>query len=317
VDEQIELTVSDHRSRLADRLNAIDAEFAAKGLFRSGPRIRSAANAMKDHYSTMGKRLLAQAEVQPNPEEADRKIMVTLHDEFERLRDRLTEIVKSTDGGEAALNAAQQLLEPAREEIERLASISRVAWSRKGKDSAGSNMFEVPPGWPSDIPPEDYLLSNDQIALSDEVEAEVMRPAASWTGVPSRAARLIAVRDQLDVAHAAVGYLIDELADATGNGGPINDEDSCALDALRELHRKLGELLNAIDRGVLTDELGEGLAAEIARYAANAVETLRSEPARFVVGATICAVLGACGLGNLGGFLSGAAMSIRKRVKET
>jgi hypothetical protein len=179
----------------------------------------------------------------------------------------------------------------------------------------GPKFVEVPPGWPSDIPPDEYLSAQDSIGVSDEVEAEIVRPAARWTGIASRTARLVELRGQLDVAQAAVDFLIDELADADGNGGPLLDEHIEALEALRNLHHALGQLIHAVDRGTLNDELGDGLVAEIIRYGARAVEALRKDPARFVLSATIYGTFSACGHSDLGGALSALAASIR-RAKE-
>ena len=40
-------------------------------------------------------------------------------------------------------------------------------------------------------------------------------------------------------------------------GGPLLDEHAEALEALRNLHHTLGELLAAIDHGKLDDEMGK------------------------------------------------------------
>ena len=142
---------------------------------------------------------------------------------------------------------------------------------------------------------------------------ESVADASRWTGVTSRTARLTSVRGQIEAAHDAIRYLIDDLATDEGNGGPLLEEHSEALDLLRHLHRVVGELLAAIDGGRLDDELGESFAAQIGRFDGRWLASLRDDPARYFVGLTTFATLTACGLGDWGGFISGAALAVSKK----
>ena len=137
----------------------------------------------------------------------------------------------------------------------------------------------------------------------------------AWTGRITRSQRLIGLRAELGVAQLAVEELIAGLADEGGNGGPLLDEHQEALETLRELHQKLGQLLAAIDRGVLTDELGDTLAADIFRFGARAVGMLRADRAKFTLALASFAVLSACGAGDWAGFISSAALQVPKRAK--
>ena len=133
--------------------------------------------------------------------------------------------------------------------------------------------------------------------------------AAAWTGVRSRSQQLISVRRELGVAQLAVGALIEGL-DQEGNGGPRLDEHEDAVDALRTVHKHLGDLLSAIDRGVLTDELGESFAADIARFCKRAVNDLRCDPSKYTLSLTVFALLSACGAANWGSFIAASVIQI-------
>jgi hypothetical protein len=150
-------------------------------------------------------------------------------------------------------------------------------------------------------------------AVSSTTSDEPTLTSSTWTGVPSRVARLVSMRAELGIAQASVQHLIDQLAAADGNGGPLLDEHADALDALRQLHRNLTELLDAIDGGVLNDELGEGLAASIARWGSRAGQELRSDPGRWTVLCAAFAVLSATGLVQLVDLFAGAAMTLGQK----
>ena len=132
----------------------------------------------------------------------------------------------------------------------------------------------------------------------------------AWTGIAPRTQRLIALRDELSIAKAAVGELIDALAEQGGNRGPELDENSEALDALRDLHRSLGHLLDAIDHGLLSDELGESLGAEIARFGKSALRSLRVDGAKYTLAVTAFALLSAAGAGEWGAFFASLALQV-------
>ena len=91
------------------------------------------------------------------------------------------------------------------------------------------------------------------------------------------------------------------------NGGPPLDEMAAAVENLRELHRVLGEMLIAADEGKLSKAFNEGLPVEAARYAKRAAKALRDDPMPYAVSATILAIMTACGMPDIGGYLTGVA----------
>lgn len=139
--------------------------------------------------------------------------------------------------------------------------------------------------------------------------------SSAWTGISSRKERLIAVRSLIPLARAAVEGMIAALSDTGGNGAPPFDEREAAIEHLRSLHTALGELLKAADHGHLDDELGQGFAAEAARYARRAAHALRDDPMPYVASALLHGVLTACGLPSMGSFLGGIAQNVQKNAK--
>jgi len=149
-------------------------------------------------------------------------------------------------------------------------------------------------------------------ALHDVTDPQASADATSWTGIPSRAARLTAVRTFFPVAQAAIEGLIAELSAENGNGAPILDHRAEAIEHLRALHQALGDLLVEADRGHLDDEMGAGLAAEAARFAKRTARALRDDPLPYVTATMLYSVLSLCGLPGLGGHLAGMALTIKK-----
>lgn len=139
--------------------------------------------------------------------------------------------------------------------------------------------------------------------------------SSAWTGIQTPAAKLKAVRALLPLAQAAVEGMISVLQEAGGNGGPVLDERAEAIDNLRALHKSLGDLLQAADSGHLDDQLGEGLAAEAARYAKRAAQALKSDPMPYVASSLLLGLLTTCGLPGIGGYLGGVALAIRKNAE--
>jgi hypothetical protein len=138
--------------------------------------------------------------------------------------------------------------------------------------------------------------------------------SSAWTGIEGRAERLRAVRNLLPLAQAAVEGMIVSLSDTGGNGAPLLDEREEAVGYLRQLHTALGDLLAAAETGHLDDELGQGLAAEAARYATRAARALRDDPMPYITSGLLHGVLAACGLPAVGSFLGGIAQTIRKNA---
>lgn len=152
-----------------------------------------------------------------------------------------------------------------------------------------------------------FALLNDNPAI--------VADSSAWTGISSRTERLTAVRSLIPLARAAVEGMIAALSDTGGNGAPPLDEKEAAIKHLRSLHGALGELLKAADHGHLDDELGQGFAAEAARYARRAAHALRDDPMPYVASALLHGVLTACGLPTLGSFLGGIAQNVQRTAK--
>lgn len=136
--------------------------------------------------------------------------------------------------------------------------------------------------------------------------------SAAWTGLQYPKARLRVVRDMLPLAQAAVESLIATLSTPNDNGGPLLDDREEAIVQLRALHGTLGSILTAIDEGHFEDELGQGLAAEAARYAKRAARSLRDDPLPYLSSALLLGLLSACGFPGIGGYVGGIAVNVRK-----
>lgn len=137
--------------------------------------------------------------------------------------------------------------------------------------------------------------------------------SSAWTGAIKGADRVKAVKTLLPIARNAVEHLIATLEAPRHNGGPPLDEAVAAIEALRQLHRTLGEMLVAADEGKLTDAYNGGLPTEAARYAKRAARALRDDPMPYAVSATILAIMTACGMPGIGGYLTGVALSMKKK----
>ena len=149
---------------------------------------------------------------------------------------------------------------------------------------------------------------------SDDLNDRIL--AKSWTGIESPVERLRIVRHLLPLAQAAVEGMIATLSDTGGNGAPLLDEKEEAVDNLRKLHSALGNLLAAAESGHLDDALGQGFAAEAARYAKRTAKALRDDPMPYVASGLLNGVLAVCGLPGIGGFLGGIAQNIQKNVTD-
>ena len=175
----------------------------------------------------------------------------------------------------------------------------------------------VDPSWE---PRRQYL--RDQFEpLLDFLESEREKPhhpttglydSSAWTGAKSGLDQAKAIRTLLPVAQAAIGALIADLERPSHNGGPPLDEVEEALNLLRQLHAKLGELLAVVEDGKLSSLQGSGLITEAARYAKRAARTLRDDPMPYATAGTVLAIMASCGFPGIGGYLSAVALMIQK-----
>lgn len=138
--------------------------------------------------------------------------------------------------------------------------------------------------------------------------------AEAWTGPKRPVERLQAVRTLLPLAQVAVESMIATLSEPNANGAPLLEGREEALQHLRDLHRTLGELLSAVDRGHFDDELGQGLAAEAARYGKRAARALRDDPMPYVSSALLLGLFTACGLPGIGGYMADVAFNVKKHL---
>lgn len=137
--------------------------------------------------------------------------------------------------------------------------------------------------------------------------------SSAWTGAVKGSDRVKAVKTLIPIAQNAVEQLIAALEAPRHNGGPPLDEMVAAIEHLRQLHRTLGEMLIAADEGKLLDAFNDGLVTEAARYAKRAARALRDDPMPYAVSATVLAIMTACGVPGIGGYLTGVALSMRKK----
>jgi hypothetical protein len=135
----------------------------------------------------------------------------------------------------------------------------------------------------------------------------------AWTGASTPSDRIIAVKTLIPIALHAVDNLIASLETPSHNGGPPLDGTQEAIENLRALHRALSELLEAADEGKLGEPLTNGFAAEAARYAKRAAKALRDDPIPYAFSGTILAVMSACGLPGIGGYLAGVAVNMKRK----
>jgi hypothetical protein len=138
--------------------------------------------------------------------------------------------------------------------------------------------------------------------------------SSAWTGAMTGSDRVKAVKTLIPIAHNAVEHLIASLEEPRHNGGPPLDETVAAIECLRQLHRTLGEMLIAADEGKLSDAFKQGLPTEAARYAKRAAKALRDDPMPYAVSAMVLAIMTACGVPGIGGYLTGVALSMKKKL---
>ena len=63
IDEAVDTNRADRRAALAQ----LDSEFASKGLYRSGPRLRETANELGRQYDALAQKLFDIASSRPDP----------------------------------------------------------------------------------------------------------------------------------------------------------------------------------------------------------------------------------------------------------
>jgi hypothetical protein len=106
---------------------------------------------------------------------------------------------------------------------------------------APTRYYEVPLGWPSDIPPDDELEIPPPTSGST--------PASSWTGRSSISEQVRTVTALAPLAMRDIDMLIDTTREKRFNDGATAD----AIDRLRDLHSALGDLLKSVEANAPLD----------------------------------------------------------------
>ena len=135
---------------------------------------------------------------------------------------------------------------------------------------------------------------------------------AEWTGISSPGQRLAAARSLIPIAQGSIERLIEHLSEPNHNGAPPLDETLEAIENLRKLHSALGEVLAAVEGGRWNEALAEGLIGEASRYAKRAARLMRDDPMPYAVSALLMSVMTALGFPDIGGYLAGVAVAVRK-----
>lgn len=157
--------------------------------------------------------------------------------------------------------------------------------------------------------------SNPADYSSPSLEPDIPVTASDWTGIKSVQERIVAFKQLAPVALAAVDSLMTRMQSSGDNGGPPLDEREEAIDALRGLHATLGKLLVAVEKPSFAWVDGEGLIASCAHYAKRAHQALCHDPMPFAASGLVLAIFATLGFPGLGGWLSGAALAIRRSSK--
>lgn len=230
-----------------------------------------------------------------------------------QLAERLQSILINAAAGRRNLADDRQYNTLRRELMRREVEVPSFLLTHPSVDSFTASIKGVP-----NKAEREERIRNDFFPLLRSLGQGEMRIAdsATWTGEPSRAARLKTVRTLLPLARTAIDSMIATLSEPNPNNAPILDERKDAIENLRELHRTLGELLNAIDGGHFDDELGQGLQAEAARFAKRAARALRDDPMPYLSSALLLGIFYACGIPDVGGYLGGVALTVQKHARK-
>jgi hypothetical protein len=154
-------------------------------------------------------------------------------------------------------------------------------------------------------------------ALTYAMEAaarDTATQASRWTGIQSQRERLVVARKLLPLAQATVEGLIAELERPQGNGGPPLDERAVALEHLKALHIVLGECIAGLEQE--RDKLDQKLLNEAAGYVTRAARSLRDDPMPYLVSTGLAGIFALLGAGELGGFLAGMALNVRRNASQ-
>lgn len=160
-----------------------------------------------------------------------------------------------------------------------------------------------------DIPSDQPLKPERDQSEDSEQKAD---PSA-WTGIRSRADRLAAAKMLIPTAQGAIENLIFGLENRSHNGGPPLDEMSEAIAALRELHGKLGELLEAIDAGRFDTDLGDGLISEAIKVSQRVGQNLQNDPLPYAAASLLMSIFFMLGQPAIGAWLSAFTFQATKK----
>ena len=137
-------------------------------------------------------------------------------------------------------------------------------------------------------------------------------PSSAWTGIQGPKERLVAARSLLPLAYATVEGLIAELERPIGNLGPPMEDRQEAIENLKALHGVLGECIAALESG--SKSLNELMLKEAAGFLGRAARLLKGDPMPYMVAGGLAGLLSVIGAGELGTFLAGIALTIKKNA---
>ena len=233
--EGVDKAIEESRDARRASLGQLDTEYAAKGLFRSGPRIKEVANRLAQQFEGLAHELFDIASKQTDPAAATHRLLDKLvEDLLPDFRFELAEVVGGIAGGDAALHAALKILDEARARVEhdaarqieeaKYASFSFPASVLQTEDG---KVITTEDGEPIELEGEarvtedgDYRVAADgavrvtedaerggseAVSFGDAVEAEVVRPsipASGWTGRLSQAERVQVIKSLAPVAQS-------------------------------------------------------------------------------------------------------------------
>lgn len=158
-----------------------------------------------------------------------------------------------------------------------------------------------------------FEIENGEADRATTGASQAFVKASSWTGITSRTERVRAIRALLPAARMSLEDLLAGLEDVGHNGGPHLTDRQEAIDALKNLHYSLGEIIAAVEQNRFGDELGEGLGAASVRYAKVALANLRDDPVPFAAASLLISVFSVCGFPGAGAFLATMALEARRR----
>lgn len=161
--------------------------------------------------------------------------------------------------------------------------------------------------------PRRVFVRDQMRSALDYARSSQIIPSSTWTGIQGPEERIVAARSLLPLVYASVEGLIADLERPSGNLGPPMEHRQEAIENLKALHTILGECIATLDSG--SKSLNELMLKEAAGFLARAARLLKGDPMPYMVAGGLAGLLSAIGAGELGTFLAGIALTIRKNAE--